>query len=207
MILHVSQIHDIFHASREVKETVANLYCDVVDLVGKISIFYRKEISKLAPGKSATINFDAAFGRDLASIWNRRDSITSRMWMLKLGHRHTEYTVDWARRRLKHDRSVKGAFYDQVSGSMKRAEDTCEWLKEPLVEFFRSSDKALTITGDSGTGKTTLAEWIKERLQRPLAFTQYTALLYTFRKFMFFTVCTMLSTTPLCLSQPSSFPL
>lgn len=182
LILHVSQIHEIFHSSREVKETVAHLYCDVVDLVGNISIYYRKEISNLEIGKSVTIDFDGVFGGDLAAIWKRRDLLTSKMWSLKLGYRSTGLNLKSIRQHLKHDRSVQGSFYDQVAESMKRAEDTCEWLKSPLVEFFRGNDKALTITGDSGTGKTVLAGWIKERLQRPLNHKQYSTLLYTFRE-------------------------
>ncbi|KAK1750959.1 hypothetical protein QBC47DRAFT_331102 [Echria macrotheca] len=183
MIMHVSQIPEIFHAPREVKEDVANLYCDVIDLVGNISFFYRKEMNKLAPGKKSTTTFEAAFGRDLSDVWRRHDTLTSRMWMAKLGHRHTSFTVDWVRRRLKHDRSTKGSFYDQVSESMKRAEDTCEWLKEPVAKFLRNpdtKDKTLTITGETGSGKTVLAGWIKERLQRPLERVQYSTLLYTF---------------------------
>ncbi|KAK0641655.1 hypothetical protein B0T16DRAFT_380569 [Cercophora newfieldiana] len=180
LILHVSQIHDIFHSSQDVKETVAQLYCDVVDLVGKISIYYRKQINNLGSSKSVTIDFDAVFGGDLAAIWKRRDLLTAKMWSLKLGYRSTGLTLKSIRQRLKHDRSVKGSFYDQVAESMKRAEDTCEWLKSPLIEFFRGNDKALTITGESGTGKTVLAGWIKERLQRPLDHTQFSTLLYTF---------------------------
>jgi hypothetical protein len=183
VMLHVSQIHDIFQASRDVKEAVADLYCDIVALIGNITVFYRNEISKLAAGKTVTLNFEAVFGEDVSNIYKRQTTITSRMWSLKLGGRNGSISLDSLRRLLKHDRSVKGALYDQVTESMKRAEGTCEWVKEPLIEFFRGRDKALTITGDSGTGKTVLAGWIKERLQRPLNHTQYLALIYSFRKY------------------------
>lgn len=183
MIVHVSQIHDIFRSSREVKVVVANLYCDVVDLVGKVATFYRREISKLLLGESITIDFEATFGNAMAQIWNRRDDITSRVWSLKLGHRQSGLGLGSIRRHLKHNRSLKGEFYDKVAESVKRTEDTCEWLKSPLVDFLRSDDKALTITGESGTGKTVLGGWIKERLQRPLDHTQWSTLVYTFRKF------------------------
>ncbi|KAK5657776.1 hypothetical protein OQA88_2849 [Cercophora sp. LCS_1] len=180
MMLHVSQIHEIFRSSREVMELVAHLYCDVVKLIGKISVLYRQEILKLGLGTSVTIDFDAQFGGYLSGIWERRDLIIAKMWSLKLGHRASNINLHQVRRRLKHDRSVKGSFYDQVSEGLKRAEDTCEWLKGPLLDFFRSNDKTLTITGESGSGKTILAGWIKERLQRPMNRTQFTTLLYTF---------------------------
>ncbi|KAK3331850.1 hypothetical protein B0T19DRAFT_367021 [Cercophora scortea] len=180
LISHVSQIHDLFHASREVKETVAHLYCDVVELVGNISVHYRKTIGNLAANKSVTINFEATFGHAMGEIWLRRDLIAAKMWSLKLGHRALGLSLEFIRRQLQNDRSTRGNFYDQVAESLGRAEDTCEWLRSPLVEFFRSNDKALTITGDSGTGKTILAGWIKERLQSPLDHVQYSTLMYTF---------------------------
>ncbi|KAK3390788.1 hypothetical protein B0H63DRAFT_410784 [Podospora didyma] len=180
LISHVTQIHEIFRVSTEVKEIVAHLYCDLVELVGNITTVYRKKISNLSPGESLTLNFEAAFGKAMASIFKRRDSAVAKIWSLKLGNRASHLNLESIRRRLKQDRSVAGAFYDQVAESLRRADDTCEWLKAPMIEFFRSSDKALTITGDSGTGKTVLAEWMEERLQRPLDHTQYSTLTYTF---------------------------
>ncbi|KAK0745016.1 hypothetical protein B0T21DRAFT_448085 [Apiosordaria backusii] len=182
LISNISQIHEIFYASREVKESVAHLYCDLVDLVGRISILYREKISSLGQDseKSVVINFEVAFGKSMTGIWKRRDSIIAKMWSLKLGHRTHSLGVDAVRRRLQNDRSAKGAFYDQVSENVKRAEDTCEWVRTPLVNFLRGKEKALTITGDAGSGKTIVAGWIKERLQRPLDHTQYATLTYSF---------------------------
>ncbi|KAK0722062.1 hypothetical protein B0T26DRAFT_643921 [Lasiosphaeria miniovina] len=180
LISNISQINDIFSGPREVKEAVAHLYCDLVELVGDIAVLYRKRISNLKPGASVVLNFEASFGSAMAAILKRRDQVTAKLWSLKLGSRATRLTLEAIRHRLKQDRSARGAFYDQVSDSVKRAEGTCEWLKSPLVEFFRSHDKALTITGDIGTGKTFLSGWIEERLQRPLDHAQHSALAYSF---------------------------
>jgi ABC-type Mn2+/Zn2+ transport system ATPase subunit len=49
-----------------------------------------------------------------------------------------------------------------------RAEFTCEWFERPLVDFFRSRERLLTISGENGAGKTVLSDWIVERLQRPV---------------------------------------
>ncbi|KAK3322767.1 hypothetical protein B0H66DRAFT_555192 [Apodospora peruviana] len=180
LISHVSQIHEVFTSAREVKELLAHLYCDIVELVGNISIFYKQKIGNLGSNESVTINFEAAFGGSMTHIWERRDQLTAKLWSLNLGYGSSGKSLDSIRRRLRSDRSTKGAFYDQVNESMKRAEDTCEWLKSHLVEFYRGNSKALTITGDAGCGKTILAGWIKERLQRPLDHVQYRTLSYTF---------------------------
>lgn len=170
----------MFNSSREVKETLAHLYCDIVELVGDIAVYYRRKISTLKPHETVTINFESTFGASMAGIWKRRDHLTSRLWSLRLYSKSYHLSLEAVRRRLKSDRSVQGAFYDQVHESLKRAEDTCEWLKPNLVEFFRGSEKALTITGDPGSGKTVLAGWVKERLQRPLDHVQYSTLTYSF---------------------------
>ena len=99
----------------------------------------------------------------MANILKRRDHLTSRLWSISLSSRSYRLSLDSVRRRLKSDRSVKAAIYDQVAETMNRTEDTCEWVKSPLVEFLRSNEKALTITGESGSGTTILAGWIKER--------------------------------------------
>ncbi|KAK3985129.1 hypothetical protein QBC44DRAFT_164180 [Cladorrhinum sp. PSN332] len=180
LVSYVSQIHEIFRASREVKESVAHLYCDLVALVGRILALYREKISNLGSNGSASINFERAFGSAVTKIYERRDSITAKMWALKLGHGTNGLSLQAVRKRLQNDRSAKGAFYDQVSETTKRVEGSCEWFKTPLVDFFRGDEKALTVTGEAGSGKTVLAGWIKERLQRPLDHRQYATLTYSF---------------------------
>jgi len=156
------------------------LYCDLVALVGRISALYREKISSLGPNKSVVIDFEESFGAAMSEIYRRRDSITAQMWALKLGPSRGGLTLKAVRTRLQNDRSAQGAFYDQVSETVKRTEGSCEWFKSPLVEFFRGDEKALTITGEAGSGKTVLAGWIKERLQRPLDHRQYVTLTYSF---------------------------
>ncbi|KAK4230350.1 hypothetical protein QBC38DRAFT_452274 [Podospora fimiseda] len=180
LVSYVSQIHEVFRASREIKENVAHLYCDLVALVGRISALYREKITNLGNSGSVSINFERAFGSSMSKIYERRDSITAKMWALKLGHSTSGLSLQSVRKRLQNDRSAKGAFYDQVSETIKRTEGTCEWFKTPLVDFFRGNEKALTVTGDTGSGKTVLAGWIKERLQRPLDHRQYATLTYSF---------------------------
>jgi ABC-type lipoprotein export system ATPase subunit len=41
-------------------------------------------------------------------------------------------------------------------------------MGRPLLDFSRSTEDVLAITGPSGSGKSILAGWIVERLQKPL---------------------------------------
>ncbi|KAK4159202.1 hypothetical protein QBC43DRAFT_362161 [Cladorrhinum sp. PSN259] len=180
LVSYISQIHEVFRASREIKESVAHLYCDLVDLVGSVAAFYRERIINLSAGKSVSINFETTFGSTITKIYERRDSIIAKMWALKLGHGRSGLSLQAVRKRLQNNRSNKGTFYDRVSETIKRTEGSCEWFKTPLVDFFRSNERTLTVTGEAGSGKTVLAGWIKERLQRPFDHRQYAALTYTF---------------------------
>ena len=183
MLAHVSQIHELFRAPESVTEVVADLYTDVIELVGNIAVFYRKRLSSLSDSGSVTINFDATFGSRMTHIWETRALLTARVWKLKLGNNGRSQKLDSVRRWLRSSRSSKAAFYDRVGlDAAKRAEDTCEWLKPHLVDFLRSKDRTFAITGPEGSGKTVLADWIQDRLQRPLNHTQYYTLSFTFRK-------------------------
>lgn len=175
----VIQIEGITHASREVKHAAADLYCDLVRLVGDIAVFYRKQIGGLTHGHgSVSIKFDVQFGKQMTTIWAHKAEIVRRMWELKLGKESDG--VDKLRHKLKERHSVASSYYDEISNSMSRAEDTCEWLKSYLTEFCRSQEKVFTITGPSGSGKTVLARWVRERLQRPIADEEYFTLFYSF---------------------------
>lgn len=49
-----------------------------------------------------------------------------------------------------------------------RTEYTCEWFEKHLINFSKSQNDLFRVIGGSGCGKSVLATWIVERLQRPL---------------------------------------
>lgn len=57
--------------------------------------------------------------------------------------------------------------------SDNQAEFTCMWFQKPLTRFINSKDLSFHITGQPGSGKTTLAGSIADRLQRPVAKKSY----------------------------------
>ncbi|KAI7683105.1 hypothetical protein KC353_g21514, partial [Hortaea werneckii] len=58
---------------------------------------------------------------------------------------------------------------DHTTFADQQAEFTCIWFQEELVNFVKGSNECLLLNGPAGSGKTTLAGSIIERLQRPVA--------------------------------------
>lgn len=56
------------------------------------------------------------------------------------------------------------------------AEFTCIWMHDELAKFVKGTDHTLLINGQPGSGKTTLAGSLAERLQRPVSRKTYATL-------------------------------
>lgn len=59
------------------------------------------------------------------------------------------------------------------------AEFTCVWFHDDLAKFVKSDDHSLLINGPAGSGKTTLAASLTERLQRPVGRKSYATAFYS----------------------------
>jgi hypothetical protein len=181
LVNQVIQIDGLFESSQAVKQATADLYIDLVRLVGDIAYFYKKKLANLAPGSDVTIKFHVVFGKQIEHIWEHKSKIVHHMWEVKLGRDVSG--VDLVRQKLQgRYSSAHDSFYGQVKSNTRRAEDTCEWLKSYLTKFLASDEKTFTITGPAGCGKSMLARWVRERLQRPLNDEEYFTLHYSFRK-------------------------
>jgi hypothetical protein len=174
------QRHELFDANDRIKEDLGEVYAGLVELVGNIAVYYRQRINSMTTS-SVTIDFDGAFGKTINKIWAKKEHLTNHMWSFKLGHKHHSINIESLRRKLSPiDQSVKALLYGRLADKSERAEGSCEWVQGHLLEFLRSSDSIFTITGASGCGKSMLAGWMKERLQRPLGRKSYETISYTF---------------------------
>ncbi|KAJ3528132.1 hypothetical protein NM208_g10351 [Fusarium decemcellulare] len=182
LLSNVSRIHQLEYMPGQIKEAAAHILCDLVHLVGCIASHYRQKINSLKAGAAVSISFDAAFGKQIDHIWQARDALCDRVWAYKLGNKVFPITLRSVRRRLQPlaGPSVRNTLYDEVNEHLDRSEDTCGWIKDRLVHFLGSKDKFLTITGSAGCGKSVLAEWVQERLARPLEHKSYSVLTYNF---------------------------
>jgi len=184
LVSQVMQIPGLFSTSAAVKQDLGNLYCDLVQLAGSISFYYRQRLNGLS-NEHASIKFDAVFGKQVENIFVAKNKLYDRMWKQRLGNKHYAMSIHTVQHKLNPVSSgtFRGALYSELAEDLERAEDTCEWIKHDLAEFLRSSDKILGVTGPAGCGKTVLADWIEERLRRPLDHKSYTVLAYNFREF------------------------
>jgi hypothetical protein len=184
LVCQITQLPHLFDSTREVKHDIGKLYSDLVGLVGSISVYYRQRMYGVEAGHTSIIKFDAVFGRDIDGIWKTKVALYERMWQQTISKNTYAISLRDLRYKLNPDTELfRDELYSELAEDLERAEDTCEWVKNGLVEFFRGRERILTITGEAGTGKTVLADWIQERLQWPLNRVTYGVLLYTFRKF------------------------
>lgn len=184
----VSHIRDLERMPASIRKDAANIFCELVSLTGSIAVYYRERISTLRSGGSATIDFDQTFGEHIGRIWTAKQHLTDHVWAHKLAGRRFSLSLPALRERLQGESqgqvedSVRSRLYDEVADSLERSEDTCHWIKHELVQFLNSSDQVLCVTGGAGSGKTVLAEWVQERLSRPLDHKSYTVIDYNFGK-------------------------
>ncbi|KAH7329426.1 hypothetical protein B0I35DRAFT_474031 [Stachybotrys elegans] len=182
MLSTVGQLRNLEDMPPTIKEAAADIFCDLVSLTGNIAVHYRRRISSLRAGSSVVIDFDATFGKEIHEIWTAKYALHDAIWAHALGRKRFSIDLVSLREKLtaSAEVSVRGALYDEVSDSLERSEDTCHWIKHELVQFLQSNEQVLKVTGEAGTGKTMLAEWVQERLTRPLDHKSYTVLDYNF---------------------------
>ncbi|KAK1996293.1 hypothetical protein LX36DRAFT_723508 [Colletotrichum falcatum] len=178
---HTIRLKGMFTASDAIRYELSSIFDSVVRLVGDIAIYYRTRINSIV-SESVTIDFDAQFGSQFTRIWNKKESLFSHMWQHKLGSKSRRLDMTVLRRHLLPTReSVKSHVYGRVADRKLRVDGTCEWLSHDLHDFLgNDKEDIFTITGGEGCGKSMLAMWTRERLERPISRTEYGTISYTF---------------------------
>ncbi|MCJ1311567.1 hypothetical protein MMC25_005240 [Agyrium rufum] len=181
LLFRTQQQHELFNAPHDIKEDLGDLFESLVELVSEIAIFYRNRISSMSGKESMSINFAAVFRSSIGRVWQKKEDLSNHMWSSKLGNRRFSMSIEQLRGKLSPvDHSLQALLFGRLADKAERAEGTCEWVQGELLDFLRGGDRTFTITGASGCGKSMLARWIEERLQRPLGRVSYETLSYTF---------------------------
>ncbi len=172
----------MFALSEGIAYALGEVIIALVHLLGDVAIFYHQRVSRLS--KSAiSIDFDREFGSQLEDICAKREQLIYTIWGYKIGNSHAATEVASLQQNLgSSETHVKSYLYGRIQDKKRRADGTCEWLEDHLVDFLEKGDKVLAITGTAGCGKSMLAAWVREQLERPIGHLteKYRTVSYTF---------------------------
>ena len=156
------------HANRHIRMEVGQAFDCMLSLVRDVSLFYHAQVRGMHASETS-LDFTSLFRRQIEAFQLRETQIRDSMWRAQLGD---DRSADIANLRTwlgTSDNTLRKLHGDRVLTPEHRDEYTCEWFQRPLLDFSRSQEDVLAVYGPEGCGKTYIARWIVERLQRPLA--------------------------------------
>ena len=171
----------LLHIDSHIRMEMGHACNALLILVREVSIYYYSRISSISSSE-VTIDFNSVFGRYMEAFYRSKNHITDSMWENTLGD---DFSVDIREIRKSlgpRDRVLQAILDDRLAAKGHRDEYTCEWFHRYLVDLSRGKDDVLAVTGPAGSGKSVIADWVVERLQRPLGRKTYQTLSYTIGK-------------------------
>lgn len=168
-------------ADGQIRNEVGQAFNALLLLVGEVSLYYSSKLRTAV--EEISFNFNGMFGGQIAAFYQRKNHIVDAMWEHSLGD-EAAIEVRTLRKWLGYQEAglQKITKVDDTPPA-DREEYTCEWFQSHLLAFTRSKKDALAINGPMGCGKSVLAGWLVERLQRPLGRKSYMTLFCSIGKF------------------------
>lgn len=159
---------ELLKLSASTYEQLSYMYTDLLSLVTDIAVTFYKAVHS----SSSTVSVDIyeEFGDVIVTFRERREAVTNSIWRETTGEDVVDVAV-LSRWLSPQDRVLTTLALDYSL----LAEDLvgCVWFHDDLAKFIKGSEKILLINGNAGSGRTTLAASLTERLQRPIAKKQY----------------------------------
>lgn len=168
-------------ADGQIRTEVGQAFNALLLLVREVSLYYSSKTHSGA--KEVSFDFNGMFSGQIAAFYQRKNHIVDAMWEHSLGD-EAAIEVRILRKWLgPQDAGLQKMIKMDDTPTADREEYTCEWFQSHLLAFTRSKKDALAINGPTGCGKSVLAGWLVERLQRPLGRKGYMALYCPIGKF------------------------
>jgi hypothetical protein len=161
------QHRDLLSINGHIRSEVGHAFNELLMLVRDVALHYHVQINQIS-STEVTIDLNGLFGNHIDAFYRRKDHIIDAMWAACKGDVDSA-TINSVRMWLGvRDATVRTVLSDRSASRSRRDEYTCEWFQRPLLDFTRGNSGILAITGSSGCGKSVIASWVLERLQRPL---------------------------------------
>jgi DNA replication protein DnaC len=155
---------------------------------------------------SVSLDMYEVFGDTIETFRARREKIKEAIWSFQIQNDGWD-VADGKCRRFNFHQSLTNCFIavdlkvlsrwlapqdrvlallgrDHTAFADQQAEFTCLWFQDDLSKFIKGEDQFLLINGQPGSGKTTLAASIMDRLQRPFGRRQFSTLFCSIGMFL-----------------------
>lgn len=174
-------------ASTEIMDHVSQIFSQMLTIVADITMALYGAFHHMAHVDQGSTKLDiySRFGYHIESFRASVRSCAHEMWRFVLegsGDEADDVLVlqAWL---APQDSILAQLSYDHVNLASRAEEYTCTWLQAHLNSFFKGDDKCLLVQGKSGSGKTTMANWVVDRLQRPINRMDISTLSFFFSKY------------------------
>ncbi|KAB8245650.1 hypothetical protein BDV35DRAFT_405729 [Aspergillus flavus] len=156
---------EILMSDTVAQQELVAAYAELCGLICSASVHYFQKAEGASKAFDAS-DLQSRFISQIQAFHSHRIAVKERLWSrLIMG----DVSVDpsekvqeiWEYLSIK-DREASRAL---SARSPQPAEYTCEWFANRLSQIRSSESQLFTVTGDTGTGKTVLSEWIIQQLQ------------------------------------------
>lgn len=159
-------------ASPQIMDSVSRAFSDMLTIVADVAVAYYGAIHRLQGGQmSIKLDIYSRFGHHMESFRARVRLCAYEIWrhVLERSMEDPEQIMVLQSWLSPQDTVLAMLTSDHINLVSRAEEYTCTWLQPYLNSFFKGDDKCLLVQGKIGSGKTTLANWTVDRLQRPVS--------------------------------------
>lgn len=173
-------------ASPEIMDHVSQTFSQMLTIVADVTMALYGAIHHMARVEQVSTKVDiyARFGHHIESFRTSVRRCAHEMWrfVLERSGDDAEDVLVLQAWLAPQDTILAQLSLDHVNLASRAEEYTCTWLQSHLNSFFKGDDKCLFVQGKSGSGKTTMANWVVDRLQRPVNRMDISTLSFFFSK-------------------------
>ncbi|KAI1121826.1 hypothetical protein F5Y10DRAFT_288019 [Nemania abortiva] len=153
-----------------IMEEIDRAFSELLNVVSGIAVGYYSAVNGTHQSQTK-LDIYRTFGSSIDNYRSRVQHCEKEIWNLGLqaqGHgdaAHIETIHEWL---APQDKVLAFLSSNHISLASRPEDYTCIWFQPHLNQFFKYDERVLLVEGKSGTGKTTLANWVVNRLQRPV---------------------------------------
>lgn len=156
--------------SADVHDNLGKGYVSLMNIVTDVAIDAYQAVHGLkGPNAIVTLDIFESSEEQIEAFRSRLVRCTQIMWDLALVQQRGSDGKDVGdlRRWLAPADSVLAFLaLNNINLAVRPAPNTCGWFSKPLSQFIRGDKHTLLVEGKNGSGKTVLANWTFDRLQR-----------------------------------------